>query len=165
VEASATGVTSLAISHGSVMRATMGAVEEGVAVMEDAPGTSVVVVVEKSVTSVTASDTLQGSAVRWELIAATSVMALAISQGIVHGHLMNRCAITVARVGTLLGNAQKVVVNVVVRAKLVTTVVSKVTLVANALIRKTTARMTVVAPTEVVPSIRTMINNFGFLFV
>jgi len=163
VEASATGVTSLAISHGSVMRATMGAVEEGVAVMEDAPGTSVVVVVEKSVTSVTASDTLQGSAVR--LIAATSVMALAISQGIVHGHLMNRCAITVARVGTLLGNARKVVVNVVVRAKLVTTVVSKATLVANALIRKTTARMTVVAPTEVVPSIRTMINNFGFLFV
>jgi len=160
VEASVTGVTSLVISHGSVMRATMEDVEGvAAAVTEDGVVLATSVAVDaRSATSATALDISQGSAVR--LTAATSVMALATSRGIVHGHLMNRCAITVARVGTLLGNALKVVVKGVGKAKLVTTVVSKVTLVANARILKMTARMMAVTLTEVVPRHRTMINNF-----
>jgi len=164
VEASVTGVTSLVISHGSVMRATMEDVEGvAAAVTEDGVVLATSVAVDavrkmRSATSATALDISQGSAVR--LTAATSVMALATSRGIVHGHLMNRCAITVARVGILLGNALKVVVKGVGKAKLVTTVVSKVTLVANARILKMTARMMAVTLTEVVPRHRTMINNF-----
>jgi len=77
----------------------MGVVEGVAAVMEDGLATSAAVgEVRRSVTSVTALDISHGSAVR--LTAATSAMASAISQGIVHGHLMNLCAITVARVGT-----------------------------------------------------------------
>lgn len=98
---------------------------------------------QKSATNATDLDTLHGSAVR--LTGVTSAMAWVILPETVLERRMNPCAIIAARVDTLLGS----VLRVVARAKLVTTVVSKDTLVVNALIPRMTARTMEVVLTKI----------------
>jgi len=101
------------------------------------------VVVAKSATNATDLVTLHGSAVRRTGV--TSAMAWVILPETVLERRMNPCAIIAARVDTLLGS----VLRVVARAKLVTIVVSKDTLVVNALIPRMTARTMEVVLTKI----------------
>jgi hypothetical protein len=118
----------------------MGVVEE-VAVTEDDHAT-LAVVVAKSATNATVLVTLLGSAVR--RTAVTSVTVWVTSPETAAEHQTNLCAITAARLDILHGN----VLRVAARAKPVTTVESKDTLVVNALTPRMTEKMTVVVLTK-----------------